>query len=73
MSPRADLAQRILKSMAEGVSVSAEDAFQLRNWSSNTRDAMGTLEEIARHILEQEHHIRGRSEAGMDASRMNSE
>jgi hypothetical protein len=67
------LAQRILKSVAEGVSVSTEDAFQLRNWANNTRDAMGTLEEIARHILEQENQIRGKSDAGMDASRMKSE
>ena len=56
MSPRAELAQRILRAMAEGISVSIADAFQLRNWANNTSDAVGTLEEIARHILEQENH-----------------
>jgi hypothetical protein len=52
MSRRAELAQRILKAMAEGILVSIADAFQLRNWANGTSDAVGTLEEIARHILE---------------------
>jgi hypothetical protein len=62
MSPRAELAQRVLKAMVAGISVSTVDALQLRNWANNTSDAVGTLEEIARHILEQENHTHRGSE-----------
>ena len=55
-SPRAELAQRILRALAEGISVSIADAFQLRNWANKTSDAVGTLEESARHILKQENY-----------------
>ena len=62
MSPRAELAQRILKAMVEGISVSTADAARLRNWANNTSDAVGTLEEIAWHMLEQETHTHRGSE-----------
>jgi hypothetical protein len=48
--------------MVEGISVSTADALQLRNWANNTSDAVGTLEEIAWHILEQETHTHRGSE-----------
>ena len=59
MSPRAELAQRLLKTMAAGLQVSFPDAIQLRNWSVCPEDCVLPLEELALHILDQEKPDRG--------------
>jgi|HubBroStandDraft_5_1064220.scaffolds.fasta_scaffold267488_1 hypothetical protein len=52
MSPRVELARRILETLALGHCVSTLDAFQLRYWALRPEDSMLTLEEIAIRILE---------------------
>ena len=51
MSPRVELARRVLETLAEGHRVSTLDAFQLRNWALRPEDSMLTLKEIAISIL----------------------
>ena len=53
-SPRAALARRILKILAEGSQVPVRDALQLRSWASAPEDAMLPLAEIAIEILNRE-------------------
>ena len=66
MSPRAELAQHLLKTMAAGLQVSFTDAIQLRNWSVCPEDCVLPLEELALQILDQEKPDRG--EVGGSAS-----
>ena len=54
MSARAELARRILETLAQGGGVSLNDAIQLRNWAVRPKDIMLPLAEIAQRILEQE-------------------
>jgi hypothetical protein len=51
MSPRVELARRVLETLAEGHRVSTRDAFQLRYWALRPEDSMLTLVEIATSIL----------------------
>jgi hypothetical protein len=51
MSPRVELARRVLETLAHGHRVSTFDAFQLRNWALRPEDSMLTLAEIAISIL----------------------
>jgi hypothetical protein len=51
---RAELALQILEAQAQGLPVSFHDAIQLRNWAVRPEDAMLSLAEIARGILDQE-------------------
>jgi hypothetical protein len=60
-TPRTECARRVLKAMADGVSVSTEEAIQLRNWANNSHDAMGSIEEIARNILKEERNMHARA------------
>ena len=53
-SAKAQLARRILETLAQGYSVSFNDAIQLRNWAVRPEDSLLPLAEIARGILEQE-------------------
>jgi hypothetical protein len=52
MSPRVELARRILETLARGHQVSVPDALQLRDWAVHPRDAMLPLEKIACRILD---------------------
>jgi hypothetical protein len=54
MRSRAELARRVLEMLADGHPVPTQDAIQLRNWATSPQDAMLSLEEIARRILNQE-------------------
>jgi hypothetical protein len=51
MSPRVELARRVLETLVLGHRVSTSDAFQLRNWALRPEDSMLTLAEIAISIL----------------------
>ena len=51
MSPRVELARRVLEAIASGRHVSTLDAFQLRNWALRAEDCMLPLVEIAISIL----------------------
>jgi hypothetical protein len=51
MSPRVELARRVLAALARGHHVSTIDAFQLRNWALHPEDSMLPLAEIAIRIL----------------------
>jgi hypothetical protein len=51
MSPRVELARRVLETLILGDRVSTSDALQLRNWALCPEDSMLTLEEIAIRIL----------------------
>jgi hypothetical protein len=51
---RAELARRVLETLAQGNSVPFQDAIQLRSWAVHPQDAMLSLAEIARGILDQE-------------------
>jgi hypothetical protein len=53
-SARAELARQILETLAQGLPVAFHDAIQLRNWAVSPEDAMLSLAEIARGILDQE-------------------
>jgi hypothetical protein len=53
MSARAELARRVLETIAQGLTVSTQDAMQLRNWANSSEDAMLPLEELARRILDE--------------------
>jgi hypothetical protein len=53
-SARAELARRVLTTLAQGNSVSFNDAIQLRNWAIRPENALLPLAEIARGILDQE-------------------
>jgi hypothetical protein len=52
-SARAELARRVLESLAAGYSVPLHDALQLRSWAVGPEDALLPLELIARKILAQ--------------------
>jgi hypothetical protein len=52
MSPRVELARRILETIAQGHQVSVPDALQLRDWAVRPEHAMLPLEKIARRILD---------------------
>jgi hypothetical protein len=51
-SARAQLARRILETLARGETVSTDDAFQLRNWAARHEDTLLPLAEIARSSLD---------------------
>jgi hypothetical protein len=53
-SARATLAQRLLRILEHGQSVSSTHALQLRNWAISHDDAVLPLEELAHLILSQE-------------------
>ena len=53
-SPRAALARRVLKILAQGSQVPVDDALQLRSWASEPEDALLPLAEIAINILNRE-------------------
>ena len=53
-SARAELARRVLDTLAKGDIVPFHDAIQLRNWAVRSEDAMLSLAEIAQRILDQE-------------------
>jgi hypothetical protein len=52
MSPRVELARRVLKTLAQGNLVLPSDALQLRNWAVRPEGRMLTLTEIAIRILD---------------------
>ena len=54
MSPRVELARRVLETLVRGERVSTSDALQLRNWALRPEDSMLTLQEIAIRILNDE-------------------
>ena len=54
MSPRVELARRVLAALAQGYPVPTLDAFQLRNWALRPEDSVLPLGEIAIRILENE-------------------
>jgi hypothetical protein len=54
MSPRVELAGRVLAALAHGYRVPTLDAFQLRNWAIRPEDSVLPLAEIAIRILEHE-------------------
>ena len=54
MSPRVELARRVLETLVRGDRVSTSDALQLRNWALRPEDSMLTLQEIAIRILNDE-------------------
>ena len=54
MSPRVELARRVLAALVLGDHVPTLDAFQLRNWALRPEDSMLPLVEIAISILEHE-------------------
>ena len=51
MSVRAELARLVLQMRQEGQPVPTDYALQLRNWAVSPEDALLSLEEIARRIL----------------------
>jgi len=53
-SARAELARRVLATLAQGLSVTFDDAIRLRNWAARPEDALLPLAEIALRILAQE-------------------
>jgi hypothetical protein len=53
-SPRAELAQRVLRMMEQGDPVSPNDAIHLRALAVSEEHAMLSLDEVAREILDQE-------------------
>ena len=53
-SARAELARRVLAALAQGLSVTFDDAIRLRNWAARPEDALLPLAEIALGILTQE-------------------
>jgi hypothetical protein len=53
-SVRAQLARRVLETLAQGDSVSFDEAIQLRNWAVRPEDSLLPLAEIARAILDLE-------------------
>jgi hypothetical protein len=53
-SARGELARRVLEMLAHGQPVPVHDAVQLRNWAVSPEDAARPLDEIARHIVNQE-------------------
>jgi hypothetical protein len=54
MSSKAELAQRVLESLAAGHVVPTQDALELRYTAARPDDSLLTLQEIARNILNQE-------------------
>ena len=52
-SARAELARRILETLARGNPVPLNDAIQLRNWAVRPEDSLLPLAEIACCILEE--------------------
>ena len=54
LSAKIEVARRVLAALAQGHDVPTADAIQLRNWAVSTDNSVGTLEEIARHILVEE-------------------
>jgi hypothetical protein len=54
MSPRVELARRVLAALVLGDYVPTIDAFQLRNWALRPEDSVLPLAEIAIRILEHE-------------------
>jgi hypothetical protein len=57
-SVRAQLARRVLETLAQGDSVSFDEAIQLRNWAVRPEDSLLPLAEIARAILDLEEKLR---------------
>jgi hypothetical protein len=55
-SARIQLATRVLETLAQGDSVSLNDAMQLRNWADRPKDSLRPLAEIARAILDRLEH-----------------
>jgi hypothetical protein len=54
MSAQAELARRVLQTLAGGDSVSTLDALQLRTWALTPENAVLSLEAIAMLILSEE-------------------
>jgi hypothetical protein len=55
-SARIQLATRVLETLAQGDSVSLNDAMRLRNWADRPKDSLRPLAEIARAILDRLEH-----------------
>src|ERR1035438_8233584 len=53
-SAKAELARRVLETLAQGHPVSTHDALQLRNWAVRPEDSVLTLEEIEYGVTEPE-------------------
>ena len=53
-SVRAKLARRVLETLAQGYTVSFDDAIRLRNWAIRPEDSLLSLVEIALGILDEE-------------------
>ena len=53
-SAKAELARRILETLAKGAAVTFDDAIRLRKWAVRPEDALLPLAEIALGILAQE-------------------
>jgi hypothetical protein len=54
MSPKAELARRVLDSLAQKELVPTDDALRLRGWAIGNEGDRLSLKEIARHILNEE-------------------
>jgi hypothetical protein len=54
VSPQAELARRVLKLLADGQQLSADDAVQLRMSAVRPEDTCLPLEDIAKGILDEE-------------------
>jgi len=61
MSDRAALAKQVLQTLASGEPVLERDALQLRNWAVTPTDAMLTLREVAKRILDDEENRKSHS------------
>ena len=55
-SARIQIARRALETLAQGDSVSFDEAIQLRNWAVRPEDSLLPLAEIARAILDRLEH-----------------
>jgi len=62
MSSKAEVARRVLDTLAKGQTVSTHDALQLRNWTGCPEDSLLTLEQIAYSIVAQPYGGRDRAE-----------
>jgi len=60
-SARAELARRVLETLAQNSPVTFHDVIQLRSWAVRPEDAVQPLEKIARGILDQEENQKTRA------------
>jgi hypothetical protein len=63
-SAKIQLARRVLENLAQGDSVSFDDAIRLRKWAVRPEDSLLPLAEIARAILDREENSNANSAEG---------